>query len=497
MKPKDDLPPWQRELLTKELHRRLRIPELREKLLNSLFAQQRAFAGDPARLVVAHPGRRAGKTYGVCVRLAIAALSNSGATVPFIHKTLTSGSAEMGWKTFRSLDEQFSLGLEFRTNPLRTITFPGGGKVWFVGADKEDQIEKLRGDAYPECCIDEAGTYRRSILETLVVEVILPALTDYQGSLIMAGTPSYVSKGLFYEYSTDPFHGASVHHWTMLDNPHIPDVANELDYIRAKRRLDETHPAFRREYLGQWVFEKGGLVYRSFDITRNAWDGNLNDEGQPDRWRYVLGIDYGFKPAPTAFAILAYDTLQPRVRVVRTYEKPRLIHTAVAIEVEKLQERYDFDGVIVDAAHPELIEALNQRGGIRAEPAKKPDKMGYIEVLNDEFATGIVLVDTDNCQTFVDQASTLPLSDNSNSQRLQEDKNFDNHSCDAVLYSWRYCHHYYTDLARELEKPSRDEMLEAALMESVLQGEKKDWWSRDDSLANPLQDWMGPWWESA
>lgn len=489
-----ETPQWEQEQIRKELLRRLRIPQLREKLLDSLFPEQRAFASDPARLVVAHPGRRAGKTYGVCVRLAIAALSNPGATVPFVHKTLTSGSANMGWKTFQELNQEFGLGLEFRTNPLRSVVFPGGGWVWFVGADKEDQIEKLRGDAYPEACIDEAGTYRRSLLATLVDDILSPALLEYKGALVLTGTPNYVSKGKFYEYATDHLYEASVHHWTMLDNPHIPDVAEEWEKLKKQRLWDDDHPVFRREYKGEWVFEKGGLVYRGFDKKRNDWDGKLENGNEKGRWRYVLGIDYGFRPAPTAFAVLAYDTVQPRVRVLKTFERPKLIHTAVGREVDKLSESYNFDTVVVDAAHPELIEALNQRAGVPAQPASKPDKMGFIDILNDEFSTGVVLMDTRRCQTFVEQASELQLSDRSDWQRLVEDKNYANHTCDAVLYAWRYCYHFYRDLEYDKARPNHEEIIEAALLAELESGREKAWW--DESEESLFQQYMGAWWES-
>lgn len=383
----------------------------------------------------------------------------------------------MGWSTLRALDKQFGLGLVFRKTPMQTVQFPGGGSIWFVGADKEDQIEKLRGNKYPEVCIDEAGFYRRSVLDKLVHEIITPALADYKGVLVLAGTPSYVANGFFYEACTDHIHEASVHHWTMLDNPHLADPQAEWDK-RSRYYDGDTHPGFRREYKGEWVFEKGGLVYRGYDARTSAWDGKL--DGDEKAWEYVLGIDYGFRPSPTAFALLAYDNQQPRIRVVKTFEKPHLIHTAVGVEVERLKKDYDIQRVVVDAAEPSLIEALNLKGGFHCEGSEKRNKMGFIQLLNDEFAMGVVRVNVKQCETFHEQATTLQLSDKSDYQKLIEDPRQDNHTTDAVLYAWRWCHRYYGNLTRERSPQSLAQELEDAMLAEALadyEAEKnQDWW---------------------
>ena len=453
---------WKRELAARELKRRAAIPAMRERLLASLFPAQRALAEDDAKVIAAHPGRRAGKTYGVCARLCVAALSNPDSTIPFIHRTLTAGSSLMGWRTLRQLNKTFSLGAEFRTNPLKMAIFPGGGKIWFVGADKEDQIEKLRGEAYPEAWVDEAGTYRRRILTTLIHDILEPALAEYDGVLGMAGTPGYVPKGPFWKECTQPSEGTVVHRWTMLDNPHVPNARTWLKKRKEKYGWSDENSTYRREYLGEWVSDKGGLVYRRFDPVHNIYEGGIEDAEEPGRWNYVLGIDYGFR-APSAFAVLAYDTQQPRVRIIQVTKKEQLLHTAVAVEVEKLNQVYGFSNVMVDAAHPELIEAIKQRGGVHCEGAKKQDKMAFIEIMNDEFATGIVKANATHCEELFEEYAMLPLTDSSDENKLVEDKNYANHAADAALYAWRGCHHYYSQLERLREPRDPREVLEEQL----------------------------------
>lgn len=428
-----EIPEWKQRLYEKEKKRRERIPQIVSSLLKDLFPEQRKFANDPARVVVAHPGRRAGKTYGVCARLTIDCLANAGkgVTIPYVHKTLTSGSANMAWNTLLEIGNKYNLGLKVRTNPLRTLTYPGGCAVWFVGADKEDQIEKLRGDSYPAAYIDEAGTYRPKLLEKLVDDVLSPALVEREGPVVMVGTPSYVARGPFYDNIHDHRLEASVHHWTMLANPHIPNAKQEMERILKRKLWDKTHPTFRREYLGEWVFEKRGLVYSGFDPRRNLFDGVLDNANDERRWRYLLGIDYGFNPAPTAFCVMAYDTQLPRVRILRCYEEEKFTHNRVAVEVEKLSRQWpEFESIVVDAAHPELIETMKQRVGLNVIGSQKQNKMGYIETMNGEFSNGVVLVHQSSCSSLVEQYKTLPLSSRSNQSRLVEDsKNFANHSC--------------------------------------------------------------------
>lgn len=469
---------WKQRIEAKVRKRQERIPQVIQELMSDLFPAQRKFVSDRARIVVGHPGRRAGKTYAVCARLTIDALTNPGETIPYVHKTLTSGSAKMGWKTLRQIGQKYKLPLKFRTNPMRTVTYPGGGTVWFVGADKEDQIEKLRGDAYPAAYIDEAGTYRHKILETLVDDVITPALVEHEGPVVLVGTPSYVAKGPFYDAVFPAKRSEeSVHHWTMLDNPHIPNAKKEMERTLARKLWDKNHPTFRREYLGEWVFEKKGLVYQGFDTKRNVFDGTLENQAEPNRWRYVLGVDYGFR-APSAFCALAYDTVHRKVRILRTYEKTRLVHTAVAAEIEKLKQVWDFEKVVVDAAHPELIEVIHRRGGIFVEPAKKQEKMAYIEILNDELRSGIVQVNQHGCESLLEQYKTLPLSVNRAETRIIEDnKNFPNHSADAALYGWRACQHFYNELEKVPTRKERIAAQEAEWLASLQARNKKGkWW---------------------
>src|SRR6185436_2268748 len=79
-------------------------------------------------------------------------------------------------------------------------------------------------------------------------------------------------------------------------------------------------PAWRSQWLGQWVHEASARVY-AFD-ERNIVDGGnvLADpaivasllSGRDPQWTYVCGVDLGWKD-PTAWALAAWRAADPRL----------------------------------------------------------------------------------------------------------------------------------------------------------------------------------------
>lgn len=131
------------------------------------------------QVVVAH--RRAGKTVGLvnhCIR-AVLRDQHRRAQVGYVAPTYKMAK-RIAWDYVRQYSAVIP-GMQFNTSEL-TATYPTGGKLMLLGADR---IHDLRGLYLMGAVLDEYALMD----PRLFTEVILPALMDYRGWAILAGTP--------------------------------------------------------------------------------------------------------------------------------------------------------------------------------------------------------------------------------------------------------------------------------------------------------------------
>ena len=211
-----------------------------------LFGPQRDFVLDKSRNKAAVCSRRAGKSYSIAFMLLEHALKHERSINPYITLTRDSGK-DILWPALYDLDTKLGLNLRFREN-TGDIILPNKSKIIIRGADDKRQIEKLRGPKYPIAVVDEAQGFPH-FLHDLIEDVLEPATLDYDGQIVVTGTPNSACAGAFYNL-TNKEAGWAIHSWTLRDNPHIPDVESWLDRKRKQKAWDDNHPTYLREYCG-------------------------------------------------------------------------------------------------------------------------------------------------------------------------------------------------------------------------------------------------------
>lgn len=401
--------------------------------MDDLFPQQRSVVDDPSKTIAIHPGRRSGKTH-TCM----AALFKGMQDVPnttSAYLALTRGSAKrIMWKEMKAANHKYKLGFGFGEVEL-TVTDPINGSVILLGgADDAEAIERLRGGKYLRVVIDECGSFSPDILKALVVDIVRPALGDLRGQLILAGTPSRVCVGFFFDVCTDKTLGWSVHHWTVLDNPHFRDPAEYLAEERKLNHWTESHPIYMREWLGKWVQAADQLVYQ----YNNIRNGVSDRPADTPEIRYVLGVDFGFRDS-TAWSVWAYYANKPETWCLESFKQPGLTPGQVAERTQQLMQRYgDFDAIVGDAGGlgKGYIEEAKRRFGIPFESADKRNKRGYIELMNGDFQSGLIRVVKHMNEEWLTEMATLPWKD---ANRDEEAPGFENHISDSCIYAWRKC----------------------------------------------------------
>ena len=395
-----------------------------------LFGLQRDFISDPSKLKAALCGRRAGKTYAICYYLIQEAFRAPESICAYIGLSRISAKRLM-WAALKRANRQFKLNMRFNNAEL-IVTLPNHSQIFLAGANDEGDIDKLRGSAYRLVALDECASFGPHI-DTLVEEVIEPALLDYDGTLALIGTPNAACRGLFYKATTDKNYGYSLHHWTVLNNPHIPKARSWLDERMLKHGWDEDNPIYLREWLGRWVRSDDSLVYK-YGGSRNSYDVLPTSEYD---FNYILGLDLGFEDA-TAFVVCAYAEDRPELYVVEAYKQSHMIPSQIAAKIQEYHAAYKIDITVADTGGlgKSIVEEFRHRYGLPVRAAEKSKKGSYIEMMNSDFQRGLIKVSPHS--PIVDEWQLLQWKDD----RKKEDPRYDNHLADACLYAWRESRHY-------------------------------------------------------
>src|SRR5690606_5247792 len=209
---------------------------------------------------------------------------------------------ELCWGPLKEAAEDAGIQLEFNDSDLIATNRATGSRVLLGGCDNKKEADKYRGSKYHLVCIDEAAFYGDH-LEYLIEEVLSPALLDYAGTLVLASTPNRTATGYFFDI-TDGGKGEQwqTWKWTVKDNPKLPlwdgdpnwkdQVEELLEFERKLKGWDEDTPAYRREFLAEWVRDGESQV---LDFT----DENLVDMNQISAMdlQYIIGVDSGYVDA--------------------------------------------------------------------------------------------------------------------------------------------------------------------------------------------------------
>lgn len=413
-----------------------------------LFGPQLTFVLDESKNKAALCSRRAGKSYGVAFLLLKAAFHYPKSICPYI--TLTRDTAKLIlWPALMDLDTKYNLSLKFREN-TGDVVLPNKSKIIIRGADDPRQIEKLRGPKYPIAVVDEAQGFP-SYLKNLIWDVLEPATLDYEGQIVLCGTPNAACAGPFYEITNGKVAGWKVHHWTLRQNPHLPNVKGYLKRLKDNNGWDSNHPTYLREYCGKWVRDENNLVF-SYDEDRNTIP-SFDPEGAQD-YDYILGIDLGFND-PTAFVTVAASRSLGQCFVVESYKESGLIPSVVAARVESLMGRYPYTRIVADTGGfgKGYAEEMKQKFHIPVIAANKVNKLTFIEMLNGDLRSGVLKLAKDRNEDLIEEISLLQWDENKiGYNKFIFDRNFQDHLSDAFLYAWREGFHHHLDFEREQPK---------------------------------------------
>lgn len=460
------------------------------------FGPQRAFVTDPAPYVAASCSRQGGKTYGIGVKLVDKAADNPGKECLYLTNARPQARSIM-WPVLHELNDSLKLGGKFNETRLR-YTLPNGGAVQLGGANDAVEIERYRGPQYPLAVLDEAQSFR-PFIKYLVNEIIRPGQAKYgkKAQIMLTGTPNASRSGYLYDVVTGAEEGWNLHHWTIHQNPHIPDVEAFIADILKRRGLTMKDAAIRREFFGEWVRDAASQVYK----VRPKNEIERLPEGVDD-WRHVIGIDFGFVGV-TAFCVLAYSVKAGRIVVVESFqelppkgEESQTVEN-LARKIQGLRQRYPrVTGIVGDPGGlgATFIKDLRKRHNIPITAAEKNEKQAAIELMNGDLRTETMLIvkganedllhDAANLQWRWDRVDEKKHGGNVSRLDLLVDDRYPDHLTDAWTYAFRECRHYFKHPGENQRHPP---------VGSNAYDEYMDQKREEDAMAAGAEssDWMG------
>lgn len=443
-------------------------------MLKTLSPGQRKFIEDPARFKLVRASRRAGKSYSDAAYLISEALRTPN--TPLLYIGLTRDSAkEAVWTILTTILDSLDISYEARPSALR-ITFSNGSFIRLFGADTPNAKDRLRGQKYKLVIIDECGFF--AAVDQLI-PALMPTLADLQGTLAMTSSPGVILSGFFYEADVGTAADKwSQHVWTMHDNPFFrrpssnPKYATradeELDVIcRTLYNGDREHPAFKREYLGQWVRDATSLIYPSSD---NNLFTTLPPLASP---RYAIGIDIGVSSA-SAIVVLKYSHYSRNAQIIESWSEAEVLVDDFAKIVQGFIDKYKPDVVVADTGGlgKAVVQELTRRYQMPIQAADKIDKSFFQRIFANDLLSGYI-----QCLRGLDLVNEwAKLVKDENGEEVKGQRN---HQSDAALYVYRRI--YSTVLKNYVVKETDEDRMIRELTERVQQ--EQDFKDEDTAYA--------------
>lgn len=253
-----------------------------------------------------------------------------------------------------------------------------GQKTYCLGAEKANQVAKLRGAKIAYCYGDESVDWNEEVFDLLKSRLSLPySIFDGTGN---PASPTHHLK----KFIDNPKLDIYAQNWTLFDNPFLDE-----SYVKAICAEYEGTIYYDRYVLGKWKRAEG-IIYKKFADNPKEF---IIDKAPKNLMMVEVGIDFGGNKSGHTFVAVGY-TMRFRDVVVLEAEKhigqlnPEELNALFTTFAKKVYDKYSkaFDANY-DNAEPVLgrgLEIASMRAGCRAnvQPALKTAINGRIRIVN-------------------------------------------------------------------------------------------------------------------
>ena len=370
-----------------------------------LHPAQAELAGDTHRFRVGNCGRRFGKTYMAVQEIKGLACNTRDGRIAYVANTYQQAK-DIAWEELKEACKDVSiktneseLSITVRsiypkrdksnrlvlTKSKKPIFLPSTSTIRLRGWES---VNNLRGQKFHFLVLDEVAFMKE--FTTTWNKVLLPALTDYEGSALFLSTPNGFNH--FYDlYNREAkdkdyksFHFPSTH------NPYLKGAVID------KARQEMTEDEFAQEYEAEFR-KKEGLVFKIFDRKNHTYDpATITTTNFIDTF---YGIDFGYTN-PASVLVIRKDSDSNYWVTDMIYQRSKT--NTQLIELTKQlpnQPRY----IYPDSAEPDRIAEFKAAGYyIRDVKKGKGSIVKGVERLQELFKTNRIKI-SQKCMPLIEE----------------------------------------------------------------------------------------------
>ena len=376
------------------------------RLEDETFPQQKAFIVDESPRVTICTPRRAAKTEGIIRKMLRKMKLVPGSIVPYISITRENAKRNI-WQRLQVMNSRYDLGLIFNHSDLTARDPSNGSVIWVTGLATQAELAKLRGNRYDLVVVDECQDILIDF-ENFIQSVIVPALGDRRGQLVLAGTPDPWRRNKFWfaaVTSEDPrWRRWTRHSWLLTDNIFFKDPAAYLREVLEEEGYTVDDPRYQAEYLGLWAVSTSNLIVDSYKPSRNDFHGSEWDlfTACPG-YHYLLSVKFRFK-RPSAFVVACYSSTKRHAIFAESSSGLMDVSQAITVSTA-LMQKFPIEQILVDEDEigKDFSEELNARYPLPIEPVQKRDPRMRHSFLNADLRTGRLQVIPDLNKALIGQ----------------------------------------------------------------------------------------------
>lgn len=313
-----------------------------------------------------------------------------------------------------------------------------GETVYCLGAEKVNQVSKIRGASIKYCYCDELAEYNEEVFELLKSRLDKP-YSCLDATLNPESNTHWLKRN-FLDTIEEKGIDAYIQNYTIFDNPFL-----SKQFVENLCKEYDGTVFYNRYILGQWCNAEG-LIYRRFAENPKKYIWN-KDKPLPEGYT-VIGIDFGGNKSGQAFVCtrIAYDFKNIIVLGSEKHMGDIDPDDLFELEIEfakKMEYKYNCN---IDYMFPDNEEVVLIRGLRKGAPTRGINALvrGCIkEPINDRINLERTMIAYDmlwyieeECKTFVEAVSSALWDEDAKEDTRLDDFTSDIDTMDAFEYSF-------------------------------------------------------------
>lgn len=221
-----------------------------------------------------------------------------------------------------------------------------GEKCYCLGADKVNQVNRIRGSSIKYCYGDEMATWHEDVFTMLKSRLDKP-YSKFDGTLNPENPQHWVKR--FLDSDADIYQQK----YTLDDNPTL-----DKSFVENLKREYSGTVYYDRYILGLWTAAEGAIYRHVADAPQEYIITTV-----PPIMFATIGVDFGGNGSATAFNCTGYTTGLEEIVTLKEYYRKGIISPAELEQdfisfVQDCKQRFQVSDAYCDSAEQTLIQGL-------------------------------------------------------------------------------------------------------------------------------------------